>query len=131
MQIREESERDSVRFVWNVMPSNRLLQAKVAVPQALHYTPLQQREGSLLDHLPPQCVKCEAFMNPYNRIHFSKTEYTCCICKTANALPHNYLAGEYPQELSLNYSSFLRTERVAEGSRKQGCLFVVDTCLDK
>lgn len=112
------------------MPSNRTLQAKVAVPQALHYTPLQQRESGIISHSPPQCKKCEAFMNPYNRIHFSKTEYTCCICKTHNALPQNYLAQEtYPQEMSLNYSSFVRTERIAESSKKLGYLFVVDICV--
>lgn len=42
MNIKEEESRDSIRVVWNVMPNNKTLQAKVAIPQALHYTPISQ-----------------------------------------------------------------------------------------
>lgn len=32
--------------------------------------------------------------------------------------------------MNLNYSSFVRTERLAESCKKLGYLFVVDVCVD-
>lgn len=40
MRIKEEEERDAVRLVWNAMANSKTTMTKVAIPQALHYTPL-------------------------------------------------------------------------------------------
>lgn len=54
------------------MASTRVLQAKAAIPQALIYSPLQQNDPKILSYSPPKCKKCEALMNPYNRIVANK-----------------------------------------------------------
>jgi len=73
------------------MPDNKTLQAKAAIPQALHYTPLQYKEQSFIAHTPPKCPSCSAYMNAYSQIHLDKRHYTCCICNSINDLPQDYL----------------------------------------
>jgi hypothetical protein len=43
MNIKEEEERDCIRMVWNTMPATKTQLALASIPQALHYTPLQQQ----------------------------------------------------------------------------------------
>jgi hypothetical protein len=120
-----------VRVVWNVMADNKTLQSKAAIPQALHYTPLQYKEDSLLSHTPPRCPTCSAYMNVYSAIHLTKLHYTCCICEQINEFPPNYIkkSQPLPPELSLDYSSFLIAKRVRENKTKTGYLFVVDLAI--
>lgn len=53
---------------------------KASIPQALHYTPLSNLPEPLFKD-PLRCLRCQAYMNPYNPIHIDKRHYTCCLCK--------------------------------------------------
>lgn len=78
-------------MVWNAMPNSKALMAKASIPQAFHYTVLDENEHSVLEKSPIRCLGCQSYMNPYNRIHIGKQHYTCCICKVTNPLPLDYL----------------------------------------
>jgi protein transport protein SEC23 len=71
-------------------------------------------------------------MNPYSPIHIDKLHYTCCICKSTNALPLNYLQGQeqMPPETTLNFSSFLLGRGEPTLAKQVGLLFVIDLTLE-
>lgn len=71
-------------------------------------------------------------MNPYNRIHLGNQEYTCCICKVVNPLPVNYIRGKdnVPQEMTLEYSSFVIGKAEVVPAKEMGLLFMVDLAVD-
>lgn len=80
-----------MRLVWNAMASSKSIMAKAGIPQALHYTILDENEGAFIKDSPLQCPRCQAYLNPYSKVSLDKQHYICCICKANNPLPQRYL----------------------------------------
>lgn len=48
MEIDQEENPDSIRFIWNVTPNTKVQQARSVIHPAFHYTPLGNQNISRL-----------------------------------------------------------------------------------
>lgn len=71
---------------------------RIAVPPAVHYSPLANLEIATLEYTPVTC-KCEAMLNKFNPINFNLKTFTCVFCQTVQQLPPGYANQISPDRL--------------------------------
>lgn len=98
-----------MRFIWNRTPSSKVQQARSIIHPAFHYTPLAVANVTRLEYAPLTCA-CEAVLNKFCPIDYTKKAVECCFCNAINPLPPQYAKtiapGKLPYELAPHISTF-------------------------
>ncbi|GAB5367116.1 hypothetical protein AAMO2058_001201600 [Amorphochlora amoebiformis] len=128
----QDEQKDGARFAWNILPTSRLDQERMAVPVACLYTPLYPVEGmAKVDYPPILCKCCESVLNPYCRVDFMSKMWVCPFCLQPNHFPHEY-SSISSENLPAEIMPECTTMEYVLDSKTQNSpifLFVVDTCM--
>mmetsp|Transcript_26487 Transcript_26487/g.36914 ORF Transcript_26487/g.36914 Transcript_26487/m.36914 type:complete len:755 (+) Transcript_26487:138-2402(+) len=128
----QDEQKDGARFAWNIFPTSRLDQERMAVPVSCLYTPLYPVEGMAKVEYPPiPCKMCSAVLNPYCRVDFVSKMWSCPFCLQPNHFPHEYAdisAENLPAEIMPKFTTM---EYVLDKKTQSSpiFLFVLDTCM--
>ncbi|XP_021931409.1 protein transport protein Sec23A-like isoform X2 [Zootermopsis nevadensis] len=133
--IKQEEDRDGVRFTWNIWPSSRLETTHLVVPLGCLYLPLKERTDlSPIQNDPVLCRQrtCRAILNPLCGVDYHAKFWVCNFCLQRNPFPPQYAAisEQYrPTELIPKFSTI---EYVNTHAQHLPLIFllVVDTCID-
>ena len=113
MNFTETELNEGTRFVWNSVPSSRLLLKQNMIPFGVFCSPFFQRDPQVDRRLgvPLKCAKCSFAANPYCSLDFYNSKsWICCNCSHRNPLSHqivNYLQqGGVLQEFDANSTVF-------------------------
>lgn len=133
-----DSEPD-IKFVWNATPNSKVQQARSIIHPAFHYTPFSEQNITTVDY-PPLLCSCEALLNKFCTIDFSRKTVKCCFCNATVNLPPNYAKNIEPDRLPYEFiydsMEFVTKNKKSQvnniqiPSSSSNCfLFVVDLCL--
>lgn len=130
MDFYEEEGRDAVRLSWNVVPNSKLEAVRIAVPLAVHYTPLANIELASLEYTPHTC-KCEAVLNKFTPVNFMTKNFLCQFCGTQQQLPASYSNQITPEMLPYEMTKECSTFecQLTEKATPRAYLFVMDLCM--
>lgn len=84
-------EQNGIKFVWNLLPSNRNDMTKIVIPVGFHYTPIQKNEAiPLLEYDPLTCPKCKCAICPFFFYSVKAKVWECPFCRTKVGFPKAY-----------------------------------------
>ncbi|XP_071497657.1 protein transport protein Sec23A-like [Diadema antillarum] len=134
--IRQNEERDGVRFSWNVWPSSRLEATRMVVPLSALYTPLKERPDlPPIQYDPVLCSRstCRAVLNPFCQVDYRAKLWNCNFCFQRNQFPNQYRGiseQQQPAELIPQFTTIEYTLTRAP-SAPLIYLLVIDTCMEE
>jgi protein transport protein SEC23 len=91
MDPQNSEEFDGIKFVWNILPSNRTDMTKIVIPPSFHYTPAIKNENmQLLEYNPLFCPKCKSVISPLFSYNVRAKLWECPFCNTRVSFPKEY-----------------------------------------
>ena len=113
MDPQNSEEFDGIKFVWNILPSNRTDMTKIVIPPSFHYTPAIKNENmQLLEYNPLFCPKCKSVISPLFSYNVRAKLWECPFCNTRVSFPKEYAdfitetnlpAELYPENTTVEY----------------------------
>ncbi|KAK1296568.1 hypothetical protein QJS10_CPB15g01930 [Acorus calamus] len=144
MDFAELEAAEGLRWPWNAWPipssSASSKPSDLVVPPSVIHTPLSPS----VDHPPPLpydpllCPQCLSSLNPYARVDYRSSLWSCPFCLSRNPFPrsysgiadHNLPAELFPTHSTVEY--LLRSHGGGGGGGFRGAyVFVVDECVEE